>query len=121
MNWDAVRRTNARRAARKAQQERWTAQESRRIAALGGEITAEEIRGSEIRVEPPAPGRCHERLVLTFRGRDWVLGGHDGDRFTSMAPYRSWAQDYDLRNTVPMTPDAGKVLNGILARRCDLD
>lgn len=116
MNWAAVKRHNARRSQRKAQRESNRVARERFVAEAGGPIKVGELRGATYRVEPPAPGRCHGRSVWTFRGRDWVLGYSDGDRWQSMNPFVSWQQDPDHRYGVPLTAGAAKWLASELAR-----
>lgn len=108
MNWAEVRKHNRKMSARKAKRERYTAELKARIERAGGPITTEELRTSTFRVEPPAPGYCHDRFVWTFRGQDWVLGYSDGDYWQSMAPFKSWRQDADSREFIPLTPGAKK-------------
>ena len=110
MNWHAVARTNRVRSARKAKRERFAAELKARVERAGGLFTAAEVRTAPHRMEPPAPGHVHPRLVLAIRGRDWVLGYSDGDAWQSLAPFVSYRQDSDLGQGVPLTPGARKAL-----------
>lgn len=116
MNWAKVRRDNARRSARKVRRERYAAERARRVAELGGEITAAEIRGASHRIEPPAAGYFHERHVWTFRGRDWTFGYSDGDQWYALALFRSHRQDPDRSDCVPFTAGARKAFMAACAR-----
>lgn len=115
MNWHAVARTNRVRSARKARRERNAAELKSRIAKAGGPFTAAEIRTAPHRMERPAPGYVHERLVFAIRGRDWVLGYSDGDNWQALAPFVAYRQDADLRDAITIFPGARKALADRLA------
>lgn len=114
MNWSHLRKINDRKAKRKAKGERLEIERSARIARAGGEISAAEIRASTWRIEPPAPGHTHDRLVLNFRGLDWVLGFSDCEwpvsSWYSLCPFQPWLQTPDLRQAIPLTAGGRKAL-----------
>jgi hypothetical protein len=85
-----------------------------RIERAGGLITTGELRTATRRTEPAAAGFSRDREVWTFRGSDWVLGYSDGDFWQSMAPFRAWRQDADLRDSIPLTAGAKKWLTDFL-------
>lgn len=104
MNWNEVRKRNAKQSACKVKREAHAASEKARIAAAGGPFTLAEVKAATVRTEPPAPGHLHDREVWVIRGKDWVstVGGW------GFLAFCSWRQEPDSRTYVPTTPDARK-------------
>lgn len=117
MNWKAVHSRNRKQSARKAKREQWKAALKKRIEEAGGVIKVDELRAASFRMEPPAPGHNHHRGVWTFRGRDWVPGYSDGERWQALCPFVPWRQDADPRVGIPMTPGAAKYFEEEIGRR----
>ena len=107
MNWDAVRKKNAKRSARKVRRESAEAARKAYIADQGGPLTLAEVKDATVRMVTP-PGSPREVEVWTIRGKDWLTSvGWDG--FYAYVSWRYGGVDDSKRLTV--TPAARKWLN----------
>jgi hypothetical protein len=110
MDWNRIRKVNARRSAARARGERLGAARKARVAAAGGPITLAELKGAVVRTDPPTPGYCASREVWVIRGREWAVWP-ESDMATWMAyPYLPYRQEPDRREGQPITPAGCKWL-----------
>ena len=108
MNWTAIRKHNATASARKAKREAFQNAIKRKVEELGGPVTVEELRGAERKVYPPAHGYCHERNVMVFRGREWVVWEGAAVPFCLHRQDPEYLETGYGRTVLPMTPAATK-------------